>query len=99
MRITGFVECSKPDFIDLALSNDLGYIYGSYIYTTTDWIGVKNVVKSAFHAVWKRQSDGKWKFEELNGCLIIIVLYPRWMLKYILVKINQIWVKRSWLKY
>ena len=26
----------KPDFIDLALSDDLGYIYGNYIYTKTD---------------------------------------------------------------
>ena len=38
---------------------------------------LKNFVTSAFHAVWKRHSDGKWKFEELNGCPIIIVLYPR----------------------
>ena len=99
MRIAGFIECWKPDFTDLALSNDLRYIYGNYIYSTTDQIGFKNIVTSAFHAVWKWPSDGKWKFEELNGCLIIIVLYPRWMLKSILVKINQIWVKRSWLKY
>ena len=62
----------QPDFIDLALSDDLGYIYGYYIYTTNDWVGVKNVVTNVFHTVWKRQSDVKWKFEELYGCLIII---------------------------
>ena len=52
----------KPDFVDVALSGDLGYTYGKYVYTTTDSIGGKNVVEGVFHTVWKRQPDGKWKF-------------------------------------
>ena len=52
----------KPDFVDVALSGDLGYTYGKYVYTTTDSIGNKNVVRGIFHTVWKRQPDGKWKF-------------------------------------
>jgi ketosteroid isomerase-like protein len=52
----------KPDFVDVALSGDLGYTYGKYVYTTTDSIGTKNVVEGIFHTVWKRQPDGTWKF-------------------------------------
>ena len=52
----------KPDFVDVALSGDLGYTYGKYVYTTTDSIGITNVVEGVFHTVWKRQLDGKWKF-------------------------------------
>lgn len=52
----------KPDFVDVALSGDLGYTYGKYVYTTTDSIGTKNVVEGIFHTVWKRQPDRTWKF-------------------------------------
>ena len=52
----------KPDFVDVALSGDLGYTYGKYVYTTTDSIGNTNTVEGIFHTVWKRQADGKWKF-------------------------------------
>ncbi len=52
----------KPDFVEVASSGDLGYTYGKYVYTTTDSIGNTNVVEGVFHTVWKRQSDGKWKF-------------------------------------
>lgn len=52
----------KPDFVDVALSGDLGYTYGKYVYTTMDSIGNANVVEGIFHTVWKRQADGKWKF-------------------------------------
>ena len=52
----------KPDFVDVASSGDMGYTYGKYVYTTTDSIGTKNVVEGVFHTVWKRQTDGNWKF-------------------------------------
>ena len=52
----------KPDFVDVAISGDLGYTYGKYVYTTTDSIGTKNVLEGIFHTVWKRQPDGTWKF-------------------------------------
>ena len=52
----------KPDFVDVALSGDLGYTYGKYVYTTTDSIGNANVSEGIFHTVWKRQADGTWKF-------------------------------------
>ncbi len=51
-----------PDFADVSVSGDLGYTYGKYTYTTVDSLG--NIAKSEgiFHTVWKRQSDGQWKF-------------------------------------
>jgi len=52
----------KPDFVDVSSSGDLGYTYGKYIYTITDSIGRTKVIEGVFHTVWKRQSDGKWKF-------------------------------------
>lgn len=52
----------KPDFVEVALSGDLGYTYGKYVYTTTDSLGQKNKVEGIFHTVWKRQPDGRWKF-------------------------------------
>ena len=52
----------KPDFVDVALSGDLGYTYGKYTYTTTDSIGKSKVIEGVFHTVWKRQTDGKWKY-------------------------------------
>lgn len=52
----------QPDFVDVAASGDLGYTYGKYTYSFVDANG--NVIenKGVFHTVWKRQSDGTWKF-------------------------------------
>ena len=51
-----------PDFIDVAKSGDLAYTYGKYTFSSKDTTGA--IVKSdgVFHTVWKRQSDGTWKF-------------------------------------
>jgi ketosteroid isomerase-like protein len=52
----------KPDFVDVSASGDLGYSYGHFTYSYTDSLGsiVKN--EGVFHTVWKRQSDGSWRF-------------------------------------
>jgi len=51
-----------PEFVDVAASGDLGYTYGNFIYTSTDSLGNEHVAEGVFHTVWKRQSDGTWKF-------------------------------------
>lgn len=51
-----------PDFIDVSDSGDLGYTYGHYTYTYADSLGVKQEATGVFHTVWKRQSDGLWRF-------------------------------------
>lgn len=57
------VELSwAPDFVDVSSSGDLAYTYGKYIYAVTDSLGNKTESTGIFHTVWKRQSDGSWKF-------------------------------------
>jgi ketosteroid isomerase-like protein len=52
----------KPDFVDVSISGDLGYTYGSFIFTSSDSTGTKKESVGKFHTVWKRQNDGNWKF-------------------------------------
>lgn len=51
-----------PDFVDVAASGDLGYTYGKFTYSAIDSTGNKIESAGIFHTVWKKQSDGKWKF-------------------------------------
>ncbi len=50
------------DFVDVSSSCDLGYTYGKYIYTAIDSTGQGKDYKGIFHTVWKKQTDGSWKF-------------------------------------
>lgn len=52
----------SPDFISVSESGDLAYTYGKYIWTIKDSIGSPKTFKGVFHTVWKRQSDGSWKY-------------------------------------
>lgn len=52
----------RPDFVDVAASGDLGYTYGKFNYSAIDSTGNKIESTGIFHTVWKKQSDGKWKF-------------------------------------
>ncbi len=52
----------KPNFVDVSASGDMGYTYGNYIFTSTDSSGIKKESTGIFHTVWKRQTDGSWKF-------------------------------------
>ena len=51
-----------PEFIDVSASGDLAYTYGPFTYTTIDSTGKSSESTGVFHTVWKRQSDGSWKF-------------------------------------
>ena len=51
-----------PTFIDVSKSGDLGYTYGDYVFTYPDSLGNLKQNKGIFHTVWKRQTDGSWKF-------------------------------------
>lgn len=50
------------EFADAAESGDMGYTYGPYTFQATDSSGVVIADKGYFHSVWKKQSDGSWKF-------------------------------------
>lgn len=51
-----------PDFVDVSASGDLGYTYGKYKYSVTDSLGNVALDSGIFHTVWKRQSNGDWRF-------------------------------------
>ncbi|MCB0706454.1 MAG: nuclear transport factor 2 family protein [Saprospiraceae bacterium] len=50
------------EFVDVAASGDLGYTYGHYTYTSVDSMGNASQDRGVFHTVWKKQTDGSWKF-------------------------------------
>lgn len=52
----------EPEFIDVAVSGDLGYTYGPYTFTAVDSGGKETKSEGIFHTVWKRQADNKWRF-------------------------------------
>jgi len=52
----------EADFVDVAASGDLGYTYGLYTFEAKDSTGNPIKTTGTFHTVWKRQSDGSWKY-------------------------------------
>lgn len=52
----------KPEFVDVSSDGTMAYTYGPYVWTTTDSMGNKKEFKGRFHTVWKKQSDGRWKY-------------------------------------
>lgn len=47
----------KPLYADVAKSGELGYTYGTYQIIT-----VENSEKGTYVSIWKKDSNGKWKF-------------------------------------
>jgi len=52
----------EPTFVDVSASGDMAYTYGDYVFTSVDSLGVAKKSKGIFHTVWKRQTDGEWRF-------------------------------------
>ncbi|BDX38187.1 hypothetical protein CYCD_15420 [Tenuifilaceae bacterium CYCD] len=52
----------EADFVDVAESGDLGYTYGHYNFEVKDSTGNPIKATGTFHTVWKRQSDGSWRY-------------------------------------
>ncbi len=48
-----------PDKVDVAASGDLAYTYGNYQLINH---ASGETSEGIFHTVWKRQSDGQWRF-------------------------------------
>ena len=49
----------SPEFADVAKSGDLGYTWGRYTFTSADSASVS---PGYYVTIWKKQSDGQWKF-------------------------------------
>ncbi|MDI9256606.1 YybH family protein [Flavobacterium sedimenticola] len=51
-----------PDFVDVSQDGSMGYTYGTYVWSIKDYQGKEREFKGVFHTVWKKQSDGSWKY-------------------------------------
>ena len=52
----------SPDFIDVSEDGTMAYTYGNYKWDMTDDSGNKQNYTGVFHTVWKKMSDGSWKY-------------------------------------
>lgn len=52
----------EPEFVDVANSGELAYTYGPYTFSALDTAGNPVKDNGYFHTVWKKQSDGSWRF-------------------------------------
>lgn len=52
----------SPDYIDVSASGDMAYTYGKYYWKITNDSGKITEYKGIFHTVWKKQSDGGWRY-------------------------------------
>lgn len=52
----------SADFTDASVHADMGYTYGKYVWISTDSSGKESTFNGVFHTVWKKQTDGSWKY-------------------------------------
>lgn len=52
----------SPEFIEVSTGGDLAYTYGDFQFSALDSAGQAIESSGKFHTVWKRQTDGSWKF-------------------------------------
>ena len=52
----------QPIFADIASSGDFGYTHGRYEYTNKDSLGNEQKRYGYYVTIWKKQSDGSWRF-------------------------------------
>lgn len=60
--LSNIVLTWKPDFVDVSVSGDMGYTYGSYSFKATKKTGELIESEGIFHTVWKKQKDGSWRY-------------------------------------
>ena len=52
----------SPDFVESSFDGTMAYTYGKYTWQFKDSSGKVDEFKGVFHTVWKKQSDGSWKY-------------------------------------
>jgi ketosteroid isomerase-like protein len=50
------------DFVDVSDDGTLGYTYGKYLLKVRQADNTTKEFKGTFHTVWKKQTDGSWKY-------------------------------------
>nr|WP_294774409.1 DUF4440 domain-containing protein [uncultured Flavobacterium sp.] len=51
-----------PNHVDVSNDGTMAYTYGNYVWAIKDFQGKEREFKGVFHTVWKKQSDGSWKY-------------------------------------
>ena len=51
-----------PDYIDVSDDGSMGYTFGKYLWKVWNNAGDTTEYKGVFHTVWKRESDGLWRY-------------------------------------
>jgi ketosteroid isomerase-like protein len=51
-----------PSYVAVSNDGTMGYTYGNYVWSIKDFQGKEREFKGVFHTVWKKQSDGSWKY-------------------------------------
>lgn len=59
---TGFVLTWEPMFAQVSSSGDMGYTYGIYTVTSLSPEGESSSNKGTYVTIWKKDSEGKWRF-------------------------------------
>ena len=59
---SGFTLTWKPEHAEIAASGELGYTWGKYLISTRDSLGTEQKQAGYYVSVWKKQSDGEWRF-------------------------------------
>ncbi len=59
LKDTGYTMLWKPSSAEVAVSGELGYTYGVYKIKPSV---MDTVLYGTYVSIWKKQSDGKWKF-------------------------------------
>jgi ketosteroid isomerase-like protein len=57
----GFSGGWKATKVEVARSGEIGYVIGTWVFTTNDASGKPATDQGKFTEVWKKQADGSWK--------------------------------------
>ena len=52
----------EPTFADIDANGNLGYTLGEWTYSTTDSNDVTTEATGYYVTIWKKQTDGSWKY-------------------------------------
>jgi ketosteroid isomerase-like protein len=52
----------EPLKADISASGDMGFTYGIYDRIPADTLNGKHIQRGSYVSIWKKQSDGSWKF-------------------------------------
>lgn len=61
-KLTDVTLSWKPDYVDVSQGGDMAWTHGKYQFSGVSEEGKPISAEGIFHTVWKRQSDGAWKY-------------------------------------